>query len=120
MSDGENMENGWLGMTNNSPYPVYVKEERSSRTHQVPPGGTWDGGVDGLALPQQRRGYVFKTVTGVDVTVQVDGSIRTSARGLRAWAGQRLIGGWGGRAWIDTRVSKGDREWDELFTRSCT
>lgn len=107
-------------MTNNSPFPVYVKEEHSSRTHQVLPGDTWDGRLDGLALPRQRRGQIFKTVTGVDVIVEADGSIRTTAHGVRAWAGQWLLGGWGGRAWLDKRARKGDRGWDELYTRSCT
>ena len=86
-----------MSVYNQSEDWVQVKDEGSSDTCYVPPGGSYHGEQDGFSI--EGRDGVFKTVDGMDAVITDEG-IETyvsqsdpHAAGIST-AGQWLIGGW--------------------------
>lgn len=80
-----------LDVTNNSGNTVYVKDEKDGSVHPVPPGSTWVGEQDGLiTVDGPNPGQPFKTVDGIDATVNGDGSISTSVGSVTGVPGMVL------------------------------
>jgi RHS repeat-associated protein len=64
-----------LQVTNYSPFPYWAKPERDGDSVCVPPGGKYDGPVDGVASPWANRpDQVFKNLTGTTVVISPDGT----------------------------------------------
>ncbi len=58
--------------TNRSNVPIYIKPETTETTLLIPPGGRYDGPIDGIAVPQKMRGKVLKVVDNCNVEVLND------------------------------------------------
>jgi RHS repeat-associated protein len=108
-----------LAVVNASKCIVFAKDEKSGLAFPIYPGQTWDGPQDGIAVPENRQGSVYKTpgrfgVT-MDVVVSEGGSV--SASGPLSWL-MGLGGGWKDRSWHNDLRTKGDTGWDQLFHAS--
>ena len=113
-----------LRVVNNSEFPIWVKPENNddpkysaTGSYPVKPGATWDKPQDGISVPYSKPNSVYKSVTGVDLTVNSDGSISWSGGGIKGNAGMISIGGWQGRDWLSSLHgrSPSDKGWDNLF-----
>ena len=100
--------NGGNSMTpsviNDSNFTISYKPETTQNGQQN--NGAYDLGpqsdlyvpVDGVAAPHVREGEVFKSVTGVQVTVS-NNDVTTNTNGTLQSVGQSLKGGWKGESW---------------------
>jgi hypothetical protein len=98
---------------NRSVYPVYAKPEHGNILIKINPGETFKGEHDGIILPAQSPGKVYKTVDHVDVMVDAVGTIHCHAHDLKGAIGQFLIGGW-----LDAQSYNSLREWRKSFEKS--
>lgn len=129
-----------LDVKNDSERPVFVKPDTDGKviirdkdgnerevdakagdSIELAAGETFVGGQDGVADPDMAGGKVFKTVDGVDATIQASGEVSVSfeklsgAAKLKAMVGQAAIGGFKGEPWNATNNKKGDTGWNRVF-----
>jgi hypothetical protein len=97
-----------------------VKPETGGGAEELPPGSTWDGGQDGVAVPN-RPGEVYKNNNDVDIVVTPDGDIEWDGPWNRPgpWV-QWLVpnyfdfaGGWKDRGYNDRH-----KDWGDIFRDS--
>ena len=123
-----------LRVENKCKCTIFVKPEGTGEAIPLRPGEVYEAGQDGVATPD-RPGWVFKTVDGVDVTVNDDAEVTTDANVTTfplstpyftvpmptPGSAERLVGqafaGWKDRDWLDGLHSKDppDHGWDALF-----
>jgi RHS repeat-associated protein len=108
-----------LKVVNKTKCTIYVKEEGSSKTHPVAPGGTYTKPHDGFANPCDNKCQVFKNCNNIDVTVNPGGNVTTSGGSFMEKLCQASPrGGWKDLEWCEDRHADKDFGWDELFDRS--
>ena len=119
-----------MAVTNNTGHTIYVKHEKNSSVHPLPAGETWPHNQDGFCDPN-RPGEVFKTVDGVDATLNEDETVTLSIRGkfflmvesimpdfiksaIEKLANRKFDNsGWYGREYINEHS-----DWEDLFQSS--
>lgn len=102
-------------VTNMSAYPIYLKPENGYLPIKVNPGKTFKGRHDGIIVPSQKPGKVYKTVDNVDAVVDEDGEIHSSSNDIQGAVGQVIIGGWHDLHHPD---HEGINEWAKSFEKS--
>jgi RHS repeat-associated protein len=106
-----------LEVVNNSPNTIWVKPELTGEAVPVAPGETYHDRQDGLALTDDGKDWVFKTVDNIDAKVTQDGLVVTHGGSIQEKIGQLVKGGWKGRDWLKEQQKKGDHGWDDLFEK---
>lgn len=103
-------------VTNQSAQPIYIKPERGATLIRINPGETFKGRHDGIIVPAQKPGKVFKIVDYVDARVDEAGEVHPSAHnipGLVGLAVQVVIGGW-----LDAPATGDSQEWKKSFDKA--
>lgn len=106
----------WAAVTNQSAQPIYIKPERGDTPIRVNPGETYKGRQDGIMVPAQKPGKVYKTVDNVDARVDADGEVHPSAHNLQGVVGlaaQVFFGGW-----LDEPPLRDIGEWQKSFDKA--
>ena len=114
-----------LVVYNDSSRTIWVKPEDTTDAIPIPPGSAWPQDQDGLADPDMHPNQVYKSVNGVDLWVNEDGSIdwRTDGEGFwrvrgAFWEQFSPRGGWKDEDWLKGLHKKKDSGWDNLFKKS--
>lgn len=110
-----------LSVKNNTCSTIWTKPEVRNTAVPIPPGSTYDGPQDGVAVPSAHPDQVYKNVDGVDLVVNPDGSV--SIPNWLDWLKQKVAeaverGGWEDIDWLNRLHDAGDHGWDDLFDKA--
>jgi RHS repeat-associated protein len=105
-------------IVNNSNFTVWVKPELTKQAVMLPPKDRYPDPHDGFAIPGARPNEVYKTVQGIDVTINPDGTVTESGGSFTQKIGQFITGGWKDEGWVKGLNERGDDGWNDLHSRS--
>lgn len=99
---------------NESPFQVLVKKENSANVVLLPPGETYTGNYDALAIPQKYERKIFKALDTVNIRISQNGEAKAYTNPMLKQL-QYFFGGWRDANWLNDQHKLHIFIWDPLY-----